>query len=68
MDKIKNYILGLISGIVAIIFVYKKGKTNGKEEQEAKINEKIVENIKKVKSARNDSNKLAGVRKKYTRK
>ena len=64
----KKWIMGVIAGIVAFISLYFKGKSVGKQEQEAKENEKILDDVKKVSSSRNNSDNLTRVRKKYTRK
>ena len=67
LEKIKGYIIGVVAGIVASIGIYLKGKSEGKQEENAKQNEKVLDDVKKVNIARNDSDKRARVRNKYSR-
>lgn len=67
LKEIKNYIIGTIAGMLALVGLYLKGKSAGKEEERAKNNEKVLDDIKKVNIARTDSDKRARVRSKYSR-
>lgn len=64
----KKYIFGLIAGIFALFGIYFKGKSEGKQEEKGKQNEKVLDDVKKGTSARNNKSKLNSVRKKYTKK
>lgn len=67
MDAIKKFIYGAVAGVLALIGFYLKGKSSGKAEQESKANEKIIEDISKVKRATTSDN-LKRVRSKYTKR
>ena len=66
--KIKKYLIGVCVGIFALILVYFKGKSEGKQEEKEKQNEKILDDVKKVNTARSNTDKLTRVRKKYSKK
>lgn len=67
LKDIKNYLIGLIAGIFALLGLYLKGKSAGKDEERAKQNERVLDDVKKVNIARADSGKRARVRNKYSR-
>lgn len=67
MGEIKKFIYGAFAGALALIGFYLKGKSSGKAEQESEVNEKIIEDIGKVKRA-TTSDSLNRVRSKYTKR
>lgn len=67
MEKVKNFLLGAIAGIFALIGIYLNGKSSGKAEQESETNEKILNDIAKVKNSTNSDN-LKRVRSKYSKR
>ena len=64
----KKYLIGLFAGICALLGIYLKGKKDGKKEEKAETNEKVLDDVKKVVGVRNNKSKLNSVRKKYTKK
>ena len=64
----KKYLIGAFAGICALLGIYLKGKKDGKKEEKAETNEKVLDDVKKVSVARNNKSKLNSVRKKYTKK
>ena len=48
LKDIKNYLIGLIAGIFALLGLYLKGKSAGKDEERAKQNERVLDDVKKV--------------------
>ena len=64
----RKYLIGLFTGICALLGIYLKGKKDGKKEEKAETNEKVLDDVKKVSVARNNKSKLNSVRKKYTKK
>ena len=67
MDAIKKFFYGAVAGVLALIGIYLKGKSSGKSEKESKINEKIIEDIGKIKCATTSDN-LKRVRSKYSKR
>lgn len=67
MDAIKNFFYGAIAGVLALVGFYLKGKSSGKSEKESEINEKIIEDIGKIKHTTTSDN-LKRVRSKYTKR
>lgn len=67
MDAIKKFFYGAFAGVLALIGFYLKGKSSGKAEQESKTNEKIIEDIGKIKRATTSDN-FKRVRSKYSKR
>lgn len=67
MDAIKKFFYSAIAGGLALVGFYLKGKSSGKSEKESEINEKIIENIGKIKRATTSDN-LKRVRSKYSKR
>ena len=67
MDAIKKFFYGAVAGALALIGFYLKGKSSGKAEQERKSNDKIIEDIGKIKCATTSVN-LNRVRSKYSKR
>ena len=64
MEAIKKFFYGAVAGVLALVGFYLKGKSSGKSEKESEINEKIIEDIGKIKRATTSDN-LKRVRSKY---
>lgn len=67
MDAIKKFFYGAIAWGLALVGFYLKGKSSGKSEKESEINEKIIEDIGKIKRATISDN-LKRVRSKYSKR